>query len=128
MSSDPSYASDNAFTTFDNTSYLDAIAIVGCVMAAMIALLILRYFLNILIDVIILGDCDSARRSIGNLFRRLCPWWHRRTTPDRMRAQQAHDDEATDTARIEITDAFRNYTLEQRKAIISSILAGKVMQ
>jgi hypothetical protein len=68
----------------DDTMYIDAIAIAGCVMAGLIALVILRLFVNLCIDVVILGDFHSARRSVSVITRWICPWWHRRTQPEEL--------------------------------------------
>lgn len=120
MSSDSArHDADNAL---ENTTYMEAIAIVGIIVAALIALIILRFCVNILIDVIILGDLDSARRSIGSIVRRLCPWWHRRTQPE----TGSTDEQREGDIEANAIPAFQRRSLEERKAIIASILSDKV--
>ena len=114
MSEPAAFADNSAF----DTTYVDAIAIAGCVMAALIALVVLRFLVNFLIDWLILGELGSARRTIGGLVRRICPWWHRRTEP------QATPTTTNEQGRLEMDTLGRDRT--QRKVMIESILPYKV--
>lgn len=119
MSTDP-----RGYTNaIDNTTYIDAIAIAGCVMAGLIALVILRLFVNLCIDVVILGDFHSARRSLSVITRLICPWWHRRTQPEELTSTDSgsgQDVELGGPTRI------RRNSIEQTKTAIGSILQSKV--
>ena len=119
MSADPRQSA-NA-DVFENATRIEAVAIAGCVMAALIALVILKFFVNIFIDVLCLGDLDSARRSIGGLVRRICPWWHPRTQPEAPATDQ------NDNMR-EVQATLRGRSLEERKDIVISILQDKVSE
>ena len=123
MSSDPRgfYPGSNGDT--NDTNYTDAIAIAGCVMASLIALVILRLFVNLCIDVVILNDFDSARRSLGALLRFVFPWWHRRTQPEELASP---DSDRQQDVELNIPTRMSHPSIEQRKISIGSILQSKV--
>ena len=117
MSANPS---DSATTDlFESTTHIEAVAIAGCVMTALIALVVLKFFLNICIDVVCLGDLVSARRSLGGFLRWVCPRWHPRTQPDAALTDQNENS-------IEIQSTLRSRSLEERKGIVASILQENV--
>lgn len=121
MSASPS---DSATTDlFESTTHIEAVAIAGCVMAALIALVILKFALNICVDVVCLGDLESARRSLGGLRRRVCPWWHPRTQPD---ASLTGRNENSIEVRSTLQSTLRGRSLEERKDIVTSTLQENV--
>lgn len=61
----------------------EALIIGAALMAMLIFLAMLRLGCNILIEVCILDELERARRSVGELLRCICPWWHVRTQPTR---------------------------------------------
>ncbi|CAB9520819.1 Zinc finger (C3HC4-type RING finger) family protein [Seminavis robusta] len=126
MSTNPgSFARDN------DTTYLEAIAIAGIIMGALVALVILRLFVNLCIDVVILGDLDSARRSLGSLVRRFCPWWHRRTQPEDTSAETNNgnsNDREQQMMELGNTPRRFQYSLDERKNIIATILQGRTLK
>jgi Ring finger domain len=58
-----------------------ALVIGAVMMATIIALLVLRFIVNVLIDLCILCDLDLVRRRCSEAFRKICPCWHPRTQP-----------------------------------------------
>ena len=82
----------------------------------MIVLVSLRFLVNFLIDVLILGDTSSAR-SIGNLVRRVFPWFHPRTQPEELTDTQQHEGIGMDVG---------GSGAEMNAIIIESILPRKV--
>jgi hypothetical protein len=45
-------------------------------------LLVLRFCFDILIDACVLGETNRARRTMSELWRKLCPWWKRRVAEE----------------------------------------------
>lgn len=117
MSADPRRSSA---ALVENTTGTEAVLLAGCVMAGLIALVILKFFVNICIDVVCLGDLASARRSIRGLARKFCPCWHPRTQPEAP-ATETHD------SMIEIQAVLRGRPLEERKDIVATILSDKIL-
>jgi hypothetical protein len=60
----------------------EALIIGAGIIGLLIFLVVLRFGFNILLDVCVLGESDRARRDIAELWRKICPWWHRRTQPE----------------------------------------------
>lgn len=58
-----------------------ALKLCGSILALLMGLVILRFAFNICLDCSILDDREGARRRIGEVWRRICPWWHVRTLP-----------------------------------------------
>jgi hypothetical protein len=115
--SDPRYAGESR--EFGDSSYVDALVLAGLVMSALIALVVLKFLLNGLVDLLILGDYGSIRRSLGSVIRIVCPWWHPRTQPEESVEQNNPSSEMGGAA-------FRRRPEVERKAILASILPIKV--
>jgi hypothetical protein len=60
----------------------EALIIGAGIIGLLVFLVILRFCFDILLDVCVLGEPGRARRSIAELWRKICPWWHRRTQPE----------------------------------------------
>jgi Ring finger domain len=58
-----------------------ALLIAVSLMGVIIALLLVRLVFNLFIDLCILCDSELAVRNGAEFFRKVCPWWHRRTQP-----------------------------------------------
>lgn len=65
----------------------EALIIGAGIIGLLIILVILRFGFNILLDVCVLGDADRVKRSIAELWRKLCPCWHRRTQPENLESE-----------------------------------------
>ena len=116
MSTNPSSTNTGVF---ENTTRFEAVAMAGIIMAALIGLVILRFAIVIIIDVVCLGDLESARRSIGGVLRRVFPWWHPRTQPDT-------DLTSRNSNSTEIRSTLRERSLEDRKRIVAAALQERV--
>ena len=120
--SDPRYAADEN-SAFGDSSYVDALVVAATVMGALIGLVILKFFVDFLIDLLILRDGNESpvQRIMGRLFRKICPCWHRRTQPDEDRQETDNNNEDVEAGRF-----FRSRPEIERKAIIATILPTKV--
>ena len=65
-----------------STDARDALIIGAAVIALLVFLVALRFFCNLFLDITLLGEPERARRSLSEVFRCLCPWWHVRTQPE----------------------------------------------
>lgn len=108
--------------SFGDSSYLDALAVASCVVGALIALVVLRFFVNYLIDVVIIGESGCMSSWMRGICRKMCPCWHRRTQPEESSTDRANVQD------VETGTAFRRRPQEERKAIIANILPTKVSQ
>jgi hypothetical protein len=95
-----------------NELVLSEAMIVGAgIIGLLIILVILRFGCNIFLDVCILGESARVRRSIAELWRKVCPCWHRRTQPEAPESE----------SNVEIPDSSILAEID-RSAILDSIL------
>jgi uncharacterized protein YjiS (DUF1127 family) len=92
----------------------EALIIGAGIIGLLIFLVIIRFGCNIALDVCILGEPGRAKRSIAELWRKICPWWRRRTQPEILESE--NNVEMPDVAII---------TEEERSVILDSILKSR---
>lgn len=109
-----------------------ALKIAAAVAALLIALVALRFGFDICIDVCILGEGNRARRTIAEMWRRLCPWWNRRIETE----QQTPVDYNTPNTQpgVGVSVVVGSHTPsasvtanERRREMALSILEGKIL-
>jgi hypothetical protein len=94
----------------------EALIIGAGIIGLLIFLIILRFGCNIALDVCVLGEAGRAKRSITELWRKICPWWHHRTQPE--------IPESENNVSVEIPDVTI-VTEEDRSVILDSILTSR---
>jgi hypothetical protein len=92
----------------------EALIIGAGIIGLLIILVILRFGCNILLDVCVLGESARVKRSIAELWRKICPCWHRRTQPEGPESEN----------NVEIPDASI-VAEEDRSVILDSILKSR---
>jgi hypothetical protein len=98
----------------DELAFTEALIIGAGIIGLLIFLVILRFGFTICLDVCVLGESDRARRSIAELWRKICPCWHRRTQPQDLESE----------SNVEIPDVII-VAEEDRYVILDSILKSR---
>ena len=96
----------------DEVTTGEALLMAGYVLLLMIFLVVLRFGFNICLDCCVLDARDRAWRSIAEVFRKVFPFWHRRTQPEDL---SSDDVELAGNAQPQQNDtaAFRKAFLRQ---------------
>jgi hypothetical protein len=94
--------------------FSEALIIGAGIIGLLIILVILRFGFNILLDVCVLGESARVKRSIAELWRKMCPCWHRRTQPEAPESEN----------NVEIPDASIVAEVD-RSVILDSILKSR---
>jgi len=102
---------------FEETTRMEAVAIAGIVMAAMIGLVMLKFLFNICINIVCLGEYEAVRGCMRNVSR-IIPWWPR--------TEPAPSSNIRRESMIEIQSTLRGRALEDRKEIVATLLKDKV--
>jgi hypothetical protein len=68
--------------------FREALIVAAGILGILIFFIIFRFVFNIFLDVLLLDQIDRARRSIQEVWRKICPRWNRRTQPEQ---QQQHE-------------------------------------
>mmetsp|Transcript_14662 Transcript_14662/g.19137 ORF Transcript_14662/g.19137 Transcript_14662/m.19137 type:complete len:232 (+) Transcript_14662:308-1003(+) len=72
--------------------YQESLLIGGSLIALMVGLMIMKYFLFVVLDVCCEVDGGTRRRVLRDFFRKLFPFWHVRTQPSATQQQQQQRD------------------------------------
>ena len=115
---------DDSLTSSDDV-FTEALITIGIVVAVLMGLICLRFGCNILIDVFVLQQYEWAR-SLAEFWRRLCPWWHRRTQP----AEGATTGVSASDERLpreSARSALQTVPLEQRCRLVETIVPSRVL-
>jgi hypothetical protein len=101
-------------------------AVVGIVVAFMLAMVVLRFGCVLFIDVAILGEsADSLIRPLSEIRRCIFPWWHPRTQPQDLSSPQENS-RNNETELVNMDRLLMGLTPQQKQELLSSILASKV--
>jgi hypothetical protein len=95
----------------------EALIIGAGIIGLLMFLVILRFGCNIAIDLCILGNPGRAKRSIAELWRQICPCWHRRTQPE--------DSESDNNVEVPVVSTDVGIVTEERSVILDSILKSR---
>jgi hypothetical protein len=110
------------------------LALVGIVLLFLFALVVLKLCCNLMIDVIILRDGECLLRTISQIKRFVCPWWHPRTEPTRRQSaeegssrdrQQRIAVNSADSLPIDMENLLVGMTPKQKQHLLASILTSK---
>lgn len=100
---------------------MEALLIAAVIMAVLMVLVLVYFCVNALIIVCILGEPDRLQRHTAEFFRKLCPWWHRRTQPATAAEQQQQQQQLSPTAHTLSTfDGLEmsSMAFEKRRALL----------
>lgn len=114
----------------------NAFKIVGGVLLFLIILVVIRFVVNMFIDLAILRDADSMIRALSQIRRFFCPCWHPRTqnlvpsptdsSVDRANNSAQERVEETIPGQMTIGRLLGNLTSEQRQLLISKVIPTQV--
>lgn len=104
-------------------AHREALIIVAAVTALMIGLVILRFGCNVCIDVCILRDFVSARRSLRGLWNLMCPFCRIREMEQQDNGGESGDPEI---ALTDVNSMLLRLTTQEKSLLIDSILTSKV--
>jgi hypothetical protein len=92
----------------DELTFQNAFIIGSAIIGLLMFLVVLRFGFNICLDVCVLGEPGRARRSITEVWRKICPLWHRRTQPEEPETENNVEipDVVTDEGRSVLLDAL----------------------
>ena len=120
----------------DEVSVGEALIIAAGVLALLMALVALKFGLNIFLDCFVLDASDRVRRSFAELWRKICPWWHRRTQPQTEEssssplADNGDDDSAVVLApsrEVELLSVVPQVEDSEQRIILSRMLPSSVL-
>lgn len=111
----------------------NAFKIVGVVLLFLVLMVVLRFVVNMFIDLAILRDADSMIRALSQVRRFFCPCWHPRTQnlnpspSDSLDAGNARRTEVEISPnQITIGRLLGNLTSEQRQLLVSKVIPTHV--
>jgi hypothetical protein len=98
-------------------------AVIGIVLAFLLALVVLRFGCIVFIDIVILQDSDSLVRTLSEIRRYLLPWSHPRTQPHDM--SSPHSAMTNEAELVTMDKLLTGLTPQQKQELLSSLLASK---
>ena len=113
----------------------NAFKIVGGVLLFLIILVVIRFVVNMFIDLAILRDADSVIRALSQIRRFFCPCWHPRTqnlnqspadSTDAVNNSAQHSVTENVPGQMTIGRLLGNLTSEQRQLLISKVIPTQV--
>ncbi|KAG7338328.1 ring finger domain containing protein [Nitzschia inconspicua] len=112
------------------------LVLVAIVLLFLFTMVALKLCCNMMIDVMVLRDADSFMRTVSQLRRTLCPWWHPRTEASTLQhgnnassldLPPRSTGHSSDTLRIDIENLLVGMTPDQKKQLLASILPCKTV-
>jgi hypothetical protein len=110
-----------------------AAEIVGIILAFLLAMAVLRFFINTTIDYAVLRDSSSLVRQLSQLRRCLCPWWHPRTEPQEHIGETVEgvsaaigNDANQGRMEIHMIQMLAGLTTQERYELLATLFQSKV--
>jgi hypothetical protein len=126
-------ASASPMQSTDNSSILkQAFIVIAITLAALLMLISIRFGFNVVVDICLLGQAEAYSRMISNWWRRVCPWWHRRTVPEEGRQSgdspwMTDEEGGTGVLGRNRTYHLQKLPLYRRKRLLEEVLPAKVL-
>jgi Ring finger domain len=107
------------------------LSLVGIVLLFLFTMVALKLCCNIIIDVVILRDGDSLMRTVSQLRRTVCPWWHPRTEPTTPQSGENNSvpsqQRSAVNVRVDMENLLVGMTPAQKKQLLAAILPCKAV-